>query len=78
MLVLKGLKNYKPVILPNGSTDCVEHVGNIVLPNNIVLFDALHIPSFKFNLLSVNKLAETILMRLIFDSQCCLLQDLET
>lgn len=74
----RNVKNYKRVILLYGNTNSVEHTRNVVLSNNIVLLDALHIPTIKFNLLFVNKVAETALMRVIFYSQCCLLQELET
>lgn len=56
----------KHVYLPDGTIKMVENVGVVKLNEKLTLTDVLHIPSFKYNLLFVNKLTETGLQRVIF------------
>ena len=44
--------------LLDGSIKIVHHVGNVTLHPRIVLLETLHVPSFKFNLLSMHKLTK--------------------
>src|SRR5262249_44194716 len=67
-----------PVILPDGSEHKVSHIGNITLNPALILTDVLHIPKFKFNLLSVNKLTQTAKIKFVFYPNFCILQDLQT
>ena len=71
-------KNPLPVHLPDGSIKFVNHTGNIHLNAHLFLENALYIPSFKFNLLSVSKLAKTSNLKFIFLPDHCVLQDLQT
>ena len=50
----------KPTLmyLLDGSIKIVHHVGNVTLHPRIVLLETLHVPSFKFNLLSMHKLTK--------------------
>lgn len=79
-LIDKLIPLHKPttVSLPDGSIKNVYHIGNITLNSKLVFTDTVYLPSFKFNLLSVNKLAKTSHIKLIFNPTYCVLQDLKT
>ncbi|XP_019196007.1 PREDICTED: uncharacterized protein LOC109189835 [Ipomoea nil] len=64
------------VNLPTGNSVVVNHVGNVSLNKELCLKDALHIPSFKFNIISVSKLLQDTCNKLIFLSNQCLIQDM--
>ncbi|XP_019153543.1 PREDICTED: uncharacterized protein LOC109150021 [Ipomoea nil] len=64
------------VNLPNGEAITVQHKGNIKLADGIWLQNALHIPEFKFNIVSVSKLLQNSSYSLIFDYGQCLLRNL--
>ncbi|CAN1826383.1 Retrovirus-related Pol polyprotein from transposon RE1 [Linum perenne] len=66
------------VTLPNGTQVPVCHIGMAETPSGIILHDALHIPSFTFNLISVNQLTKTLPVSLHFESNSCQIQDLHT
>ncbi|CAN1189995.1 Retrovirus-related Pol polyprotein from transposon TNT 1-94 [Linum perenne] len=66
------------VTLPNGTQVSVCHVGTAKTPSGIILHNALHIPSFTFNLISVSQLTKTLPVSLHFESNACLIQDLHT
>ena len=55
-----------PMYLLDRSIKTIHHVGNVTLHPKIVLSETLHVPSFKFNLLYVHKLAKTIHILFIF------------
>lgn len=74
---LKHIANIKHVTFPDGSVKKVNFVGDVMLSDNIILNETLFIPAFRYNHLSVQKLAETSLLKVIFYSLCCLLQDLQ-
>ena len=59
------------VALPNGETALVTHIGSICLSENLILTNVLCVPSFSFNLLSVNQLTKKIHCCLIFLSTFC-------
>jgi hypothetical protein len=42
----------------------------------IVLDDVLYLPEFKYNLLSIHKLVSQLSLRLIFENNSCMIQDL--
>lgn len=77
-LLINPYKVYdsKLVSLPDGTMKSVTHAGDIKLTDKLILNDALFIPSFKYNLLFVNKLTENALIRIIFYPHYCLMQDL--
>lgn len=56
--VSKGSKIY----LPNGETSDISYKGCVTLANGLQLRDVLHVPTFKYNLLSISKLTK--------DNQC--------
>ncbi|XP_019166927.1 PREDICTED: uncharacterized protein LOC109162697 [Ipomoea nil] len=62
------------VNLPNGENVTVRHKGNIKLADGLHLQEALHIPEFKFNIVSVSKLLKDSSHTLIFDSDQSQLQ----
>ena len=44
------------VTLPDGTSKLVSHIGQVNLTPNLTLQKVLHVPEFKFNLLSVSQL----------------------
>ena len=64
------------VELLNGETVNVTHIGTIQLSAHFTLENVLCVPSFSFNLLSVNKITHQLPFCLVFLSQFCLIQDL--
>ncbi|KAF7825580.1 uncharacterized protein G2W53_016744 [Senna tora] len=75
---LKFLKNTIPVHLPDGSVKNVNMIGNVIINPDIKLMDVLFIPTFKYNLMSVNKLAKVSDVTIAFDASHCLVQDQRT
>lgn len=67
------INDIKPVSLPDGTVKYVTHIGDIKMNDKITLTNALFVPSFKYNLLFVNRLSETALLRVIFYPHYCLL-----
>lgn len=63
------------VSLPTGKSIPVKHLGSVKLNEQLWLKDVLHIPSFKFNLISVSKLLQDTRYNLIFTFGQCLVQD---
>ncbi|XP_019173253.1 PREDICTED: uncharacterized protein LOC109168726 [Ipomoea nil] len=63
------------VNLPNGRHIAMEHVGNIKLNDDLWLRNVLHIPIFRFNIVSVTKLLQDSSYTLIFTSDQCLLRE---
>lgn len=66
------------ISLPNSFKVIVTHIGNISLLPNLTLINVLHVPAFKYNLLSMHKLCNQINRNVLFTSSQCLLQDLLT
>lgn len=62
--------------LPNGESTQVTHIGTIVLSSSLTLTNALCVPSFSFNLLSVSTLTLSQPYCLVFLSTYCFIQDL--
>lgn len=70
------MANGAAVNLPTGQCINVEHIGDVKLNNTLWLKEALHIPSFKFNIISVSKLIQDSSYKLIFmDGQCLIQQN---
>ncbi|XP_019189879.1 PREDICTED: uncharacterized protein LOC109184338 [Ipomoea nil] len=63
------------VHLPTGNHITVRHIGNIAINGGICLKNVLHIPSFKFNIISVSKLLQDDCCTLTFTSGQCVIQD---
>lgn len=53
-------------------------MSSIKLTPNLILQNALYIPNFRFNLISVNKLVTMTQAKFVFYPTHCLLQDLMT
>ncbi|XP_019178311.1 PREDICTED: uncharacterized protein LOC109173526 [Ipomoea nil] len=62
------------VNLPTGEGITVQHKGDVRLNEDLWLRDALHIPSFKFNIISVSKLLQDFCCGLTFMSGKCIIQ----
>lgn len=68
--------NRLPVQSASGSPHNVSHIGTVKINHKITLTNVLHIPSFKYNLLSVHHLTKNNHCAVIFFPTFCLLQDL--
>nr|KYP41263.1 hypothetical protein KK1_037355 [Cajanus cajan] len=66
------------VLLPNSTKVKVEGIGSIRLNDDIFLHNVLHIPTFRFNLLSLLTLINENCFRFVLDTNSCILQDLKT
>lgn len=75
MTGLRKISGKNTVQIPDGSLRFVKLVGNAVLHKNLVLYDVLFVPDFKYNPISVAKLLMHSDKQLIFDGTRCLLQD---
>nr|XP_009787908.1 PREDICTED: uncharacterized protein LOC104235787 [Nicotiana sylvestris] len=64
------------VTLPNGVTTKIEHVGSSFLSEVDKLENVLHVPDFKFNLMSVSKLTKDLKCAATFLPTLCVFQDL--
>lgn len=70
------LDSPKKVTLPNEKEANITHIGAANLNSSLSINDALYIPSFQHNLLSVSKLTKSLNCALIFYPNKCILQDL--
>jgi len=66
------------VQVPTRSKIHVEHVGNAVILENCRLKNVLHVPDFRFNLLSVSKLTKDLKCMVSFYPDLCVMQALST
>jgi len=64
---------YSQVTLPNAHTAEIVGIGDIMLPSGILLKNALCVPKFKYNLLSISRLAKDSHIRVVFYDNFCLL-----
>lgn len=63
------------ITLPDGTQKQVQSIGNIVLHPNLYFINVLHVPEFKFHLLSVGKLLSTQNLLVMFIPDKCIFQD---
>lgn len=66
----------RTVQLPNGIVVAMTHIGGIRFSSNLILHNVLCIPSFKLNLISINKLVQYSNYVAIFAENLFVLQDL--
>lgn len=66
------------VKLPDGGVRYITHIGNVRIGPKLTLQGVLYTLSFKFNLISVNKLINTNKAKFTFYPSYCELQDLRT
>jgi len=59
--------------LPNGQTSEAVCIGTVKLSSYFTLQNVLCVPSFKYNLLSVSKLAKDSKVRVSFYDDCCVI-----
>ncbi|KAF7801996.1 retrovirus-related Pol polyprotein from transposon TNT 1-94 [Senna tora] len=64
------------VLLPNGEFITVRKKGEVFLSDKLQLTEVLYGPSFKYNLISVNKLIKWNNVIVSFDKDSCMIQDL--
>ncbi|OIT20774.1 hypothetical protein A4A49_64350, partial [Nicotiana attenuata] len=60
------------VYLPTGEKANISHIGKAIILDKEELYDVLFVPEFKFNLLSVSKLARQLLCSVNFFPDFCL------
>lgn len=63
------------VNLPNGTCVNVSQVGKCYLTKDIILEKVFHVPRFKFNLLSVNRVTQSGKVVVTFVDKLCFIQD---
>lgn len=61
--------------LPTGDTSLITHCGKVMLANNLKLENVLFVPSFKHNLLSVQKLIKDTGCKVEFHKSYCVILD---
>lgn len=59
------------ITMPDRSKREIKHVGRVLLHDNLVIEDVLHVPEFAFNLLSASHLTKTLNISLLFTSSQC-------
>lgn len=64
--------------LPNGDTVVISHIGQVTLAPGLVLDKVLHVPTFKHNLLSVQKLLKDNNCHIQFYTTHCTVIDYDT
>ena len=55
---MKPVKQHCCIVMPNGQLAQVKHIGLIKIGPTLVLKDALYVPDFQFNVLTVSKLTK--------------------
>jgi len=71
---LKLLENPVSVSLPNGHKVKITHHRKLKISDNIVWYHVLLVPHFKYNLLSVKRLAAQLQCQVVFTENLCILQ----
>lgn len=61
--------------IPDGTKVIVQNKGTVILENGIVLHNVLFAPSFKYNLISVNKISIDLNCKVFFNAYSCFVQD---
>ncbi|GJZ50081.1 hypothetical protein Tco_0604271 [Tanacetum coccineum] len=61
----------------NGMLAKITHIGNLILNNNVVLFDVLVVPKYRVSLLFVHKLIKDSKLSVCFDETKCFIHDLK-
>ncbi|XP_074265248.1 uncharacterized protein LOC141587673 [Silene latifolia] len=74
----KELTEKPKINLPNGGASHVSHTGSFQLKNGMKLNKVLYVPSFKHNLLSVQKLIKDEQCVVLFYERACALHDSHT
>jgi len=78
LLDTQALQEKHQITLPNGELSEITHMGRVIIDNKLVLKNVLLVPTFKYNLLSVPKLARDNHCCVIFFPALCIIQDLVT
>ncbi|KAL2945025.1 Retrovirus-related Pol polyprotein from transposon RE1 [Bienertia sinuspersici] len=75
---LREKEDRSTINLPNGETSEVRGIGDVRLNNGMILKNVMHIPTFKHNLMSVQKLTRDSHNRVMFLPNYCIIQDEKT
>jgi len=71
----KTIDSITLINLPTGQTSEAVCIGTVKLSSHLTLQNVLCVPSFKYNLLFVSKLAKDSKVGVIFYDDCCVIQD---
>lgn len=63
------------VSLPNELNETITHIGTVHISSSLVLHNVLHVPSFRFNLISVCSLLRDSNLSAHFYPTFCVLQE---
>lgn len=63
------------IVVPDGRQIPILHIGSVKVNETLVLHDVLHIPSFQYNLLYVQRLCKDLQCSVQFNGHECILQD---
>lgn len=69
------VKRKQIVVLPDGSYQCVKYYGDVKLIEGLSLHNVLHLPQFKYNLLSMSALLKEGFVDIHFSTDHCYIQD---
>ena len=64
--------------LPNGETSTASHYGKVTLENDLILKNVMYTPSFKHDLISVQKLTQEERCKVTFLPEFCVIEDLDS
>lgn len=61
------------IIVANEKKSKVEHIGSVKLGNGMVLKNVMHVPGFRFNLISTHQLCKDLNCSIVFTHNKCML-----
>lgn len=73
---LRKTDSSKQVCLPNGDTAHVTHIGSCCISPRSIITYVLHLPEFKYNLMSVSKVTRELGCSVTFFPHFCVFQEL--
>ncbi|KAL2922830.1 Retrovirus-related Pol polyprotein from transposon RE1 [Bienertia sinuspersici] len=70
----KYIRSSDSITIADGKKVKIEHVGTIHFDNSIILTGVLHVPDFKYNLISATKLCQDLKCMITFTHDKCYIQ----
>lgn len=67
---------HNSITVADGKKSIVKHIGSVNLGNGITLYNVMHVPGFKYNLISAHQLCKDLNCSIIFTHDKCILQEL--
>lgn len=65
---------HSSITVADGKRSTVKHIGTVNLGHGIILQNVMHVPGFKFNLISTHQLCKDLNCSIIFTHDKCILQ----